>query len=991
MIQKKFIKFFLLCFFYSCFIFSQPGMWTWINGTNTANSAGNFGTMGMPSPANQPPALYHAAYWTDLQGRFWVFGGGNVANQQYCAMWMYDPAANIWTWMNGPTGTQVNGVYGIQGTANAANHPGSRAWGATAWTDNAGDLWLFGGFAFDAVGTQMPINDLWKYNIASNTWTWVKGANTCNQAGVYGMQGTANVANTPGARYETSASWTDNNGDLWLFGGEDITGKFNDLWKYNIVSNSWTWMKGTNTYASPGNYGVQGVAAVTNEPPARLCFGRWKDLKGNLWMMGGRDYNNAYLNDLWRYDIVSNQWTWMKGANTPGSVGSYGTQCVAAASNEPPCRDENRACWVDTCSNFWMFGGFNGSTAYNDLWHYNIRTNEWTWASGNAAPNYGVLNISAATNMPLERYGPACFSPNVNEICFFGGRTAVPNAMRDDIWKFVVDTNCVGICHNPVANFFGLNLSGCAPLTVNFTNTSLYSTSWLWNFGDGNTSTQQNPSHTYPNPGNYTVTLIATDGFSSDTMIITTYVTVYANAVANFTSSNDTICTGSSIIFTNSSTNSNASNWNFGNGNTSTSTSPIETYNNVGTYTVTLIAQNMNGCNDTTFQNILVVPAYTANVNASICAGQNYTLPDGGTTSIAGTYKDTLSAINGCDSIITTVLSVVSVFNMNVSASICSGDSYTLPDGSSTTVGGTYKDTLTASGGCDSVITTVLSIIQPSTFAQNILLCQGASYTLPGGGPVVSAAGIYYDTLTSSKGCDSIITTNLSFKPNSSSTINATICSGNNYVLPNGIIVTASGSYIDTIQSINGCDSVITVNLLVNSKPIATAGISVTIVPGDSTVLTATGGGAYNWYPSAGLSSVTDSIVIAKPTSTSLYCVIVTSAAGCKDTACVIVKVEVQCPQNENLKVPNAFSPNADNVNDEFCLQGWENCLEEFEVIIFNRWGEKVYESIKPDFCWDGTYNNTVMDAQVFVYYVKAKFTNITEPVVKKGNITLIR
>jgi len=159
-----------------------------------------------------------------------------------------------------------------------------------------------------------------------------------------------------------------------------------------------------------------------------------------------------------------------------------------------------------------------------------------------------------------------------------------------------------------------------------------------------------------------------------------------------------------------------------------------------------------------------------------------------------------------------------------------------------------------------------------------------------------------------------------------------------------------------------------------------------------SATLTASGGGTYSWTPSTGLSTTTGNTVIASPTQTITYCVIVTDNNGCSDTACVTVFVEVPCPANgEILTVPNAFSPNNDNVNDVFCLQGWNYCVDDFIVYIYDRWGEKVFESFDPDFCWDGYYNGKIMDSQVFVYYIKAKYNNIKEDVIKKGNISLIR
>ena len=186
--MKKHFFSFVLVFICFSSLKSQQGWWTWMNGNNVSNSAGVYGVQGVVAPANVSPALYHCFQWTDLQGRFWIFGGGDVNNNQHCDLWMYDPGTNMWTWMKGPNTVQTNGVYGAQGVPNIANNPGSRAWGATSWVDNNGDLWLFGGFGFDAVGAQLPLSDLWRYNIATNTWTWMKGPNLANQPGVYGTQ-----------------------------------------------------------------------------------------------------------------------------------------------------------------------------------------------------------------------------------------------------------------------------------------------------------------------------------------------------------------------------------------------------------------------------------------------------------------------------------------------------------------------------------------------------------------------------------------------------------------------------------------------------------------------------------------------------------------------------------------------------------------------------------------------------------------------------------
>jgi len=115
-------------------------------------------------------------------------------------------------------------------------------------------------------------------NCGHNEWAWMSGANanTPNQNGTYGTQGTAAPANVPGVRNFGPVSWTDASGNLWLFGGNGLDsagtsggGDLNDLWKYNITSNEWTWVSGSKFISQQGNYGTLGTAAPANVPGAR--------------------------------------------------------------------------------------------------------------------------------------------------------------------------------------------------------------------------------------------------------------------------------------------------------------------------------------------------------------------------------------------------------------------------------------------------------------------------------------------------------------------------------------------------------------------------------------------------------------------------------------------------------------------------------------------------------------------------------------------------
>src|SRR5438046_1581589 len=126
--------------------FAQQGEWTWMKGGSAYNNSPMYGTQGVSSPDNKPPALYEPAEWTDKQGNFWMFGGlKNAYAGEMNALWKFDPATNEWTWIKGSNNPLQAGVYGIQGIPAPANTPGGRAWGVCTFVDTSGYLWLYGG------------------------------------------------------------------------------------------------------------------------------------------------------------------------------------------------------------------------------------------------------------------------------------------------------------------------------------------------------------------------------------------------------------------------------------------------------------------------------------------------------------------------------------------------------------------------------------------------------------------------------------------------------------------------------------------------------------------------------------------------------------------------------------------------------------------------------------------------------------------------------
>lgn len=190
----------------------------------------------------------------------------------------------------------------------------------------------------------------------------------------------------------------------------------------------------------------------------------------------------------------------------------------------------------------------------------------------------------------------------------------------------------------PTAQFTGAPTAVCIGSAVNFINQSTNGTApitgWSWDFGDGNSSTQTNPAHTYGAAGTYTVTLVVTaSNGQADPEVKVNYITVNPTPVASFTTSTNGCVLPVAVTFNNTSTGGTSYAWNFGNGQTSTLQSPAAVnYITAGTYNVSLIVTNSFGCKDTVNQ-ALVVSNFQAGITApaTACVGVPVTINDNST------------------------------------------------------------------------------------------------------------------------------------------------------------------------------------------------------------------------------------------------------------------------------------------------------------------------------------------------------------------------
>jgi N-acetylneuraminic acid mutarotase len=433
---------------------ADDAMWTWVSGENSFNPTGTSET---------PGGREEGVSWIDSGGNLWFFGGyglgsdGNTSAGLLNGLWKFDGAD--WTLVKGGDMTSISyqgGVYGTKGAFASSNTPGARS-NSVSWTDTSGTidyLYLFGGYGYDNNETYGLLNDLWKFDTSSNKWAWVSGASIVNQYGVYGTKGVAASSNTPGAR-GLSASWADSNGTFWLFGGygygsSGSAGTLNDLWKYS--GSKWTWVSGSKSINKKGVYGAQGVASSTNVPGTRYGSVLWMDTKGDLWIYGGYGYdskgNGGYLSDSWKFDVNTNEWTWVNGLNLANrhKAGIYGTTQGQSAANTVPGDRVGAASWIDNYGYLWLFGGTgydkNGNYGVlNDLWKFNGSV--WEWVSGSKtwlqSGEYGTQGEADSGNMPGARsYSVSCIDTSGN-LWLFGGvgyDYSGNDGNLNDLWEF---------------------------------------------------------------------------------------------------------------------------------------------------------------------------------------------------------------------------------------------------------------------------------------------------------------------------------------------------------------------------------------------------------------------------------------------------------------------------------------------------------------------------------------------------------------------------
>ncbi len=426
----------------------------------------------------------------------------------------------------------------------------------------------------------------------------------------------------------------------------------------------------------------------------------------------------------------------------------------------------------------------------------------------------------------------------------------------------------------------------------------------------------------------------------------------------------------------------------------------------------TFVGVTCNGANDASID--LTVTGGTLPYTYSWNNGQYFTEDLNGIGS--GTYIVDVSDSNGCSRIDTTVIPLVPAMTTGIVKTDVS--CFGLSDGTimlsysggtpshtfdwnngqyltqniNGAAAGHYVVVITDANNCTATDST--DITQPPQITGNrqVSVCVGDSFYV--GGSYQTTQGVYTDILTAANGCDSTLSTDLSFISQFNTSFSATLCFGQSYLF-NGQYYSAAGSYTQTLTASGGCDSVVTLSLSILPD------IGVYAVPNQASILLGesitvsifsnlpTGDiVSYNWSPTGGITCIDTpcSTVVATPQVDTRYTIVVVDNNGCRDT--ISVPILVSGPV---IFIPNVFTPNGDFNNDYFEIFGNKDVIRYIDVKIFDRWGEKVFESNDHNFRWDGKYRGQKLSPAVFVYTIRVVFNDERPEKIYKGSVTLLR
>ena len=592
---------------------------------------------------------------------------------------------------------------------------------------------------------------------------------------------------------------------------------------------------------------------------------------------------------------------------------------------------------------------------------------------------------------------------------------------------------------NNVNAFFNTSATtSCNNLTVDFTQYTLGGTLWSWDFGDGTTSSQYSPSHTYPAAGTYDVSLFANDGCSFDTTTVT--IVVNQPPVVDFSVLPDSVCINTPFSFINESVGAVSSYWTFGDGTNSSITSPTHFYSASGNYQVTLVGTSLlNGCSASVTQTVHVsvnpVSQFTLNPsNGCVPLDVQFTNQSSGAAFYSWDFGDgNTSALPNPNH----TYSSVGVFTAQLiveNANGCIDTSY-----QNVTVHGLPTANFTSSYNCTTPVTIDFTNQSTGAIGYSWDFGNGQTSTLTNPTGQYATPGNYTVTLTATNqyGCQEIAQQVVTVYPaptiNFASpaveicadsvltfTANTTFTDSVVWNMGDGTFITGNpisysyqqvGNYLVSATAYGGagCSASFVSNTSIVTHPQAIADFNYVnilsndqsngLVEFDNNSSNAT---SFLWVFGDGQSSTE-----FNPThlyngynfyTTTLYA---NNSFGCNDSMTINVEVEYF----HGLFLPNAMYPGHTSYEvSHFVPKGVG--LKEFELLIYDDWGNLIWQTTaldangRPTEAWDGTFEGEPVQQDAYVWKVTAIFIDESvwegkeykeKKFKKAGTVTVIR
>lgn len=761
-----------------------------------------------------------------------------------------------------------------------------------------------------------------------------------------------------------------------------------------VCQYQWTWMAGERSENVGRVYGLQGIASPFNNPGSRIGAAFWTDKQGNLWLFGGRG-NNAgagLLNDLWTYNISTGYWTWMGGERSENSTGKYERKGEASPGNNPGAR-QNGVYWTDNNGDFWLFGGRGmpsesedddddddgGESLLNDLWKYSTATNQWTFVSGSDRRNrpgrYGTRTLATESNYPGARYSASGWIDDTGNLWLFGGRGYTADdqiALLDDVWRYSPTENSwawmTGDQGGNEAIRYGQKgvpdnsntpggRHGCISWTGNNGDFWLYGGGTLrdlfadlwkydyrnnrWTWMSGSSTPNEQPrfsSRGVPgldaHPGARTLSVVWVDP-AGDVLLF---------------GGNGYGGEGGSRPLNNLWKYSDRTNeWTFLTGEISSNASPV-----YGT-------KGEPGPGNT--------PGGTASASSWKDLDGNFWLFGG--RSSEGYLNQVWKLSPACGNITGNIAPAT--------ASICEGGSQVL-----TATGGTSYEWRLNNALIQGETGATITATAPGTYS--VMIKNGEC-----SGPASNTAEITLDT-----------------KPSGSiSPATASICEGQSQVLTatggtiyewrrdgvtiegevSATITVATPGIYSVIINNNGCiGEASNTSVVTLAAKAGTRYADVHVAPNVPAQLSAkTAGIAFEWIPGTGLDNPNSPTPMVTVTENVEYLIRIVREGGCEIMDTLLVKVDAG---ETKIFVPTAFTPDGNSVNDRLRPLGGLASITFFRI--YNRWGNKIFETDQLGAGWDGRYNGVPQPSDTYTWVLSAKLPN-GQQVKQSGKCLLIR